>query len=289
MVDDNRSMNKLTVEFLETIASDLKLRTTTSAKQALKMVAASQFDVIVSDLKMPKMDGLEFLRALREKDMITPFIVFTGHGGELTAIQALNDGADFYVVKGGQPSVKYAELVRQIRKAIELGRARSVGRERIPEEHRWTEGTTTSTWVEDFSAVKSFVDKLARKGVVNLREYFKENEDELRACLNLIKTYSIAEAKRGRSRMNTYAEPYSVLENVFGVDTLGPMGDVISCLADGETRIFMEITSKPKSAKKVRLLFSAVIAPGCDENWNQICMTFQDMRKNKKRTRSRRG
>ena len=56
------------------------------------------------------MNGVEFLKALRSKGDVTPFILFTGRGREEVAIEALNSGVDFYLKKGGEPSSQFAEL-----------------------------------------------------------------------------------------------------------------------------------------------------------------------------------
>ncbi len=59
---------------------------------------------------MPGMDGIQLLKALRDSGDRTPFILFTGRGREEVAIEALNHGADFYLQKGGNVEVQFAEL-----------------------------------------------------------------------------------------------------------------------------------------------------------------------------------
>jgi len=73
--------------------------------------------VIVSDYQMPGMTGIELLATLRESGDTTPFIIFTGRGREEIVIEALNNGADFYVQKGGYPKAQFAELAHKIRHA----------------------------------------------------------------------------------------------------------------------------------------------------------------------------
>jgi len=74
---------------------------------------------------MPEMDGIAFLKAVRERFGDIPFILFTGRGREEVVINAINNGADFYIQKGGDPKTQYAELAHQIKKAIERHQAQS--------------------------------------------------------------------------------------------------------------------------------------------------------------------
>ncbi len=74
-----------------------------SVEEAYEKMKKKEFDVIVSDYKMPKKDGLQFLTELRTNGNNIPFILFTGKGREEVAIGALNLGADYYINKLGKP------------------------------------------------------------------------------------------------------------------------------------------------------------------------------------------
>jgi PAS domain S-box-containing protein len=78
---------------------------------------------IVSDYQMPGMDGIEFLKQVRETDRHIPFIMFTGRGREEIAVQAFESGADFYLQKGGAPKPQFTELIHKIKAAVEHRRA----------------------------------------------------------------------------------------------------------------------------------------------------------------------
>ena len=57
---------------------------------------------------MPDTDGIAFLRKIRESSDI-PFILFTGRGREEVVIDAINNGVDFYLQKGGDPKSQFVE------------------------------------------------------------------------------------------------------------------------------------------------------------------------------------
>ncbi len=72
---------------------------------------------------MPEMDGIAFLKEVRSRYDTIPFILFTGRGREEIVIQALNDGADFYLQKGGHPIAQFVELSHKIVQAVSRKKA----------------------------------------------------------------------------------------------------------------------------------------------------------------------
>ena len=91
-----------------------------SAKDALTMLETAGYDAIISDYEMPEIDGIQFLKIVREKYPRLPFIIFTGKGREEIVIESLNNGADYYVRKGGDPKAQFAELSSKVKHAVEL-------------------------------------------------------------------------------------------------------------------------------------------------------------------------
>jgi PAS domain S-box-containing protein len=122
LVDDEPALLELAVRYLSDKATD-EILTAPSVDTALMILAAKPVDAIVSDYEMPGADGIEFLRRVRTRGDTTPFIIFTGRGREVVAMQALNYGADFYLQKGGDPVSEFAELRNMIEKAVERRRA----------------------------------------------------------------------------------------------------------------------------------------------------------------------
>ncbi len=119
LVDDEPDLLLIAQEYLTRLNPDFEFHTAESAQKAIETLKKHRFDVIVSDYKMPEMNGLEFLEWLREKDRITPFIMFTGRGREEVAISALNLGANYYLKKGAEPETVYGELAHIIQTLIE--------------------------------------------------------------------------------------------------------------------------------------------------------------------------
>jgi|GEM_PF-6952364 len=122
LVDDDPDLLDLAVRYLAEMAP-WKILTAPSVDTALAILSAKPVNAIVSDYEMPDKDGIRFLKLLRGRGDTTPFIIFTGRGREVVAMQALNYGADFYLQKGGDPEAEFAELRNLIEKAVERRRA----------------------------------------------------------------------------------------------------------------------------------------------------------------------
>ena len=91
IVDDEEMIREELSEALE--FEEFDVTTAASAIEALKICDETSFDVIVTDLKMPKMGGLDFLRALRENETKALVFVVSGHGAKSNEVEAVNLGA----------------------------------------------------------------------------------------------------------------------------------------------------------------------------------------------------
>lgn len=120
-VDDDPALLEIGHRFLER-SGDWGVRTLTSAQEALDSPDLATYDAIISDYQMPGMNGIEFLKIVRERFGNIPFIIFTGRGREEVVIEAINNGADFYVQKGGDPTAQFADLTHKIRQAVDRRR-----------------------------------------------------------------------------------------------------------------------------------------------------------------------
>lgn len=120
-VDDEPELREIGKSFLKRYRN-LNVTTVASAQEALHHLTISTYDIIISDYQMPEMDGIAFLKELRNSRHQEPFILFTGRGCEKIVIEALNNGADFYLPKEGNPRLLFAELVDMIQKSVEKRR-----------------------------------------------------------------------------------------------------------------------------------------------------------------------
>ena len=99
IVDDDPVLLRALPQTVSLRMPEAKVDTTDSAQGALEQIQKYQYDTIVSDIKMPGMDGLELLARIRELRPGTPTLLITGHGEHDLAIQALRGGAYDYILK----------------------------------------------------------------------------------------------------------------------------------------------------------------------------------------------
>jgi PAS domain S-box-containing protein len=116
-VDDETALLDIGKLFLER-TNEFAVTTASSAPAALELMKTNGIQAIVSDYQMPEMNGIEFLKQVRAMDKTLPFILFTGKGREEVVIEALNEKADFYLQKGGEPKAQFAELGHKIKAAV---------------------------------------------------------------------------------------------------------------------------------------------------------------------------
>lgn len=116
-VDDEPGFLALTKRHLED-RGGFCVDTAATAEDGLARLRDGSYDVVVADYQMPVMNGLQFLRTLREDNNTIPFIIFTGRGREEVAIEALNSGANHYLQKGGDFESMFGTLAHALREVM---------------------------------------------------------------------------------------------------------------------------------------------------------------------------
>ncbi len=132
LVDDDVALLQALPQALSLKMDNVQVDTCDSALEALKQIQEHEYDAIVSDIKMPGMDGLALLEKIQELQPETPTLLITGHGEHDLAIRALRGGAyDFiqkpidreYVVAALHRAIQTHQLrcqVREHQRALEL-------------------------------------------------------------------------------------------------------------------------------------------------------------------------
>jgi len=115
-VDDEPALLNVSKIYLER-RSDISVTIARSVSESLNLLKTNDFDVIISDYQMPGTNGIGFLKILKDQGCPVPFILFTGRGREEIVIEAINNGATYYIQKGGDPKSQFAELDHKIREA----------------------------------------------------------------------------------------------------------------------------------------------------------------------------
>jgi CheY-like chemotaxis protein len=131
-LDDEPFYLQLTREIMMAYDGDVEIETSTSPVEAMKRVKASKPDCVLSDYRMPGMDGIEFTKRLREHSRV-PVILYTHHSDERVAREAFQAGVNDYVRKANDAE-HFIVLLKRIRNVVDMYRMELEMRKREPPE-----------------------------------------------------------------------------------------------------------------------------------------------------------
>ena len=97
IIDDEKAIRKTLSEILS--YEGYKIDEAADGEEGIKKFSNTAYDVVLCDIKMPKLDGIEFLEKAREINADVPIIVISGHGNIDTAVEAVKKGAFDYISK----------------------------------------------------------------------------------------------------------------------------------------------------------------------------------------------
>src|SRR3954471_13616130 len=115
IVDDDRAQRSLLETFLH--AQGYQTHSAASGEAALQLLLEEKFSMMISDVRMPGMSGLEMLRRVRQKHPDLPVLLVTAFADIRSAVTAMRDGAVNYLAK----PIDLDELILTVRKAINPG------------------------------------------------------------------------------------------------------------------------------------------------------------------------
>jgi two-component system, sensor histidine kinase and response regulator len=115
IVDDDPALLEALPEAVALRLPGIEIDRCDSAAAAIERIEATDYDAIVTDIKMPGMDGLALLSVIRSERPGTPTLLITGHGEDELGLQALEGGAFEYISKPIDRDSFIASLERAIR------------------------------------------------------------------------------------------------------------------------------------------------------------------------------
>ena len=155
VVDDEESM----CQYLSILLGkeDYEVHTANSGAEALKALQSVPFDVVMTDIQMPGMDGIQLLKGVRAVDPEMPVIVMTAYASEQSAIDAVNLGAFHYL----QKHTKNEDIKIVVRNAMQLRRAESENRQLKSELKKKKSKQTMIGQSPRMRSVFKMIDKIA--------------------------------------------------------------------------------------------------------------------------------
>ena len=115
LIEDEEPIRRVLVRILSEEDAQYKITEAVDGKKGFDLLKKESFDLVLCDIKMPKMDGIEVLQKAKNSKINTPFIMLTGHGNVETAVEAMKLGAYDFISK--PPDLN--RLLTSVRHALE--------------------------------------------------------------------------------------------------------------------------------------------------------------------------
>jgi len=116
LIEDEEPIRRVLIRIFEEENKDYIITECEDGKLGLNSLKKEYFDLVLCDIKMPKIDGLEVLQRAREEGINVPFIMLTGHGNVSSAVEAMKSGAYDFISK--PPDLN--RLLTAVRNALEI-------------------------------------------------------------------------------------------------------------------------------------------------------------------------
>jgi two-component system response regulator AtoC len=150
IVDDDQNMRSSLLEWFE--SENHHVYSASSGEEAIKKIEDGNFNIVITDLKMPGIDGLELLRYVKREHPNTEVIIMTAYGTVETAVNAMKEGAYDYVVKPFSPE-EIGMIVKKIVERQSLIRENILLREQLHERHKFENIIGKSSKMQDIYAL----------------------------------------------------------------------------------------------------------------------------------------
>ena len=137
VVDDDPDTCALMADIL--LEEGYDVVTCSRGEEAMEIVSEDKFDLVLSDIKMPRVSGIELLSYVRKKNLETEVILITAYASVETAVQALRDEAFDYLTK----PFSLPEFRERVRQALLPGQVRDV------------DTSSTTTWASAWTTTRA--------------------------------------------------------------------------------------------------------------------------------------
>ena len=115
IIEDEEPIRRVLVRILTDEDSSFEIHEASDGKKGLDLIKNDSYDLVLCDIKMPKVDGIELLQRTRKTNSTIPFIMLTGHGNIETAVESMKLGAYDFISK--PPDLN--RLINSVRNALE--------------------------------------------------------------------------------------------------------------------------------------------------------------------------
>lgn len=138
VVEDNKFLLKTILTFLDSYGYEIS--TATNGIEGLEKLTKTHFDIVISDIRMPEMDGMQLLAQIKEMSIQTEVVIITAHSEEYSYVEVIDSGAIDFIAKPFtrnefkakiQRVVREVQIQNELRRSIELQKKREQEKEKM--------------------------------------------------------------------------------------------------------------------------------------------------------------
>jgi len=287
LIEDSPTDVMLVEQMLaDAVAARFTLESVDRLAAGLERLAQGNVDVVILDLGLPDSLGLETVDRVRAEAPDVPVVVQTGLDDQAVGIDAVQKGAQDYLVKGDLTS---SLLERTIRHAIgrqgmqaELKKQAEELRESETRYRTFFEFSPIPLREEDHSGIKAYIDDLRSSGVEDFKSYFDEHPEAVANCARMVK---VVDANRATVRLYA-AESREELRERFGAamgeESYNAFRDELLAIAAGETTFQCETVARSFADEKRDIVLRWRVAPGYEDTLSRVWVSVIDLTKRKR-------
>jgi PAS domain S-box-containing protein/putative nucleotidyltransferase with HDIG domain len=284
IVEDNESDAQFLVRLLKKAGHEITFERVETAEQMRSALEERNWDIVISDYKLPRFDGYAALKILQNTGRDIPFIVISGAISEDMAVKMMMAGAQDYLDKNDMARLIPAVKRELKQSAIRLERKNAEEALQKSEERFRSlfEDSPIAIWEEDFSLVKTQIDRLRQAGITDFRAYWKEHPEDFRTLADLIKILQVNQACVKVFRAENKEQVIKNVSHYFTEESLKIFEDEMVALAEGQTQFKGEIPVRNWLGERVVFDLTLCVQRGCENNLARVLVSALDITERKR-------
>ncbi len=141
------------------------------------------------------------------------------------------------------------------------------------------ENFPVSLWEQDFSAIRSYIDRLRSAGVQDFKSYFKDHPEAVRQCADVVHVVDVNQTTLEWYGAESKEALCASVGKLLGQDGLEQFGKELVALASGQTSYEIMSSRQAATGEKLHLIIRGMIAPGYQESWGRVLVSVVDITK----------
>ena len=139
------------------------------------------------------------------------------------------------------------------------------------------EASPIPLWVEDFSALKSYLESLRQVGITDFSAYFEQHPATIRNCATLVHVIDVNQATLDLYEAESKDFLLAKLKGIFRDESYEVFREELVALAEGKTTFEAEVQNQTFKGRQIHVKMRLSIVPGYEDSWNKVIISFTDI------------